>query len=58
MTDLRKYIPEHHLVVREGIIVIGGVLLAALILSRFPKLQQFVRASSITVDDTSGNNLF
>lgn len=58
MTDLSKYIPNHQQVVRETIIVISGVLAAAFILSRFPKIQQFVRASSITVDDTSGNNLF
>jgi hypothetical protein len=56
--SINKYIPEHHLVIREGLIVIGGVLIAAFVLSRFPSLQNFVRSTSITVDDKSGNNLY
>jgi hypothetical protein len=55
---LKPYIPSAPSVIREGFIVLGGVLIAAFILSRFPALQNFVRASSITVDDKSGNNLF
>ena len=55
---LKSYIPSAPSVIREGLIVLGGVLIAAYLLSRFPKLQAFVRASSVTVDDTSGNNLF
>jgi hypothetical protein len=53
-----KIIPAPVSVLREGLIVLGGVLLAAWVLSRFPALQSFVRASSITVDDKAGNNLF
>lgn len=56
--NIQKYLPEHHLIVREGLIVVGGVLLAAFFLSRFPKLKAFVSQASITVDDKQGNNLF
>lgn len=56
--NLKPLIPSATSVIREGFIVLGGVLIAAFILSRFPKLQAFVRQSSITVDDKSGNNLF
>lgn len=56
--NLKPYIPSGPSVIREGLIVLGGVLIAAWVLSRFPALQNFVRASSITVDDKSGNNLF
>lgn len=54
----RSYIPSPHLIVRESIIVLGGLLLAAFILSRFPKLKAFVTAQSLTVNDTNNNNLF
>lgn len=55
---LKQIIPPPVSVLREGLIVLGGVLLAAWVLSRFPQLQKFVRDSSITVDDKSGHNLY
>ena len=55
---IKKVIPPPTSVLREGLIVLGGVLIAAWVLSRFPQLQKFVRDSSITVDDKNGNNLF
>lgn len=58
MNGLKSYIPSTPSMVREVVIVLVGVLGAAFILSRFPKLQAFVRQSSITVDDNSGNSLF
>ena len=44
--------------VREGIIVLAGLLIASFVLSRFPDLQKFVTGNSITVNDKNGNNLF
>ena len=56
--NLKPYIPTGPAVVREGLIVLGGMLLAAFILSRFPALQKFVTDNSLTVNDQHGNNLF
>lgn len=55
---IKQVIPPPASVLREGLIVLGGVLIAAWVLSRFPQLQKFVRDSSITVDDNNGKNLF
>ncbi|MCE3602376.1 hypothetical protein LXA47_01950 [Massilia sp. P8910] len=45
-------------VVREGLIVLGGVLLAAFVLSRFPGLRDWVTAQSIVVKDSKNNVLY
>jgi hypothetical protein len=51
-------IPTPTRVVQEGIIVLGGILLAALVLSRFPALRNWVSAQSITIKDPQGKTLF
>jgi hypothetical protein len=56
--NLKEIIPPPTDVLREGVIVLGGLLIAAFILSRFPKLQAFVTGNSITVKDQGGNVLF
>lgn len=56
--NLSKLIPAPIEVGREALIVLGGVLIAAFILSRFPKLSAFVSSQSITVKDSSNNILF
>lgn len=56
--NLSKLIPTPVEVGREGLIVLGGLLIAALILSRFPKVRDFVTAQSITVKDNRNNVLF
>lgn len=56
--DMDKYIPTFPEVVREGIIVLGGVLLAAYVLSKMPKVRAFVENNSLTVKDQSGTVLY
>ena len=56
--DLKKIVPPPTAVLREALIVLGGVLIAAWIISRFPKLKQFVSDASITVNDSQGNNIW
>ncbi|MFZ4878434.1 hypothetical protein ACL9RI_25390 [Janthinobacterium sp. Mn2066] len=56
--SLRDIIPTGPQVAREALIVLGGVLIAAFILSRFPKLQSFVSQNSLTVKDGQGNILY
>jgi hypothetical protein len=58
MSLIKQIIPSPVHVVREGIIVLGGLIIAAAIISRFPKLQEFITGNSITVKDTSGRTLF
>jgi hypothetical protein len=53
-----KVIPTVPAVAREALTVLAGVLIAAFILSRFPKLRDFVTAQSITVKDANNNILF
>jgi hypothetical protein len=55
---LDKIIPEPTAIAREAIIVLGGVLIAAWILSKFPALQSFVAANSITVKSDQGSTLW
>lgn len=56
--NLSKYVPTTTSVIREGFIVLGGLLIAAFILSRFPKMKTFVTGNSLTVNDQNGTNLF
>ena len=56
--NLSKIIPTGPQVAREGLIVLGGILLAAFVLSRFPKIRDWVAAQSITVKDSSGKQLY
>jgi len=58
MTNLKKIIPTGPEVLREALIVLGGVLIAAWVLSKFPALQQFVASNSVTVKDGNGNTLW
>lgn len=58
MKKLPAFIPPPTAVVREGFIVLGGVLIAAYILSRFPKVKAFVTNNSLQVTDQQGNNLW
>lgn len=43
---------------KSTLITLGGVLLAAFIISRFPKVRAFVAGQSISVKDANGNILF
>lgn len=55
---VKQVIPTGPQVAREALIVLGGVLIAAFVISRFPKLQKFVMANSVTVKSEDGNVLF
>jgi hypothetical protein len=55
---IKKIVPSVPEVAREGLIVLGGILLAAYVLSRFPKVREWVGAQSLTVKDTNNNVLF
>ena len=56
--NLSKIIPTGPEVAREALIVLGVVLIAALILSRFPALQKFVSQNSLTVKADDGSTLY
>jgi hypothetical protein len=56
--DLKKIIPTGPEVLREAVIVFAGVIIAAYVLSRFPKLQAFVASNSLTVKDGNGNVMY
>lgn len=54
----KQIIPTVPQVLREGLIVLGGVLIAAWTISRFPSLKKFVTDQSITVKDGNGNTIY
>jgi hypothetical protein len=54
----KEIIPPPASVLREGLIVLGGVLIAAYVISRFPQLKKFVVDNSLTVNDAQGNNIY
>lgn len=43
---------------KEGLKILGGLLVAAFILSRFPKLRDWVAGQSITVQDANKTTLY
>jgi hypothetical protein len=55
---IKKIIPSPFEVGREALIVLGGVLIAAYVLSKFPALQTFVTANSVTVKNSDGKTLW
>jgi hypothetical protein len=55
---LKQVIPGPLVVVREGLIVLGGLLLAAYVISKFPAVQKFVAANSLTIKDGDGRVLY
>jgi hypothetical protein len=55
---LREIIPPPVAVLREGVIVLGGLLIAAYVISRFPKLQAFVTGNSLTVKTDKGDIIY
>lgn len=55
---VKAVVPTPTAVVRESLIVLGGVLIAAFVISRFPALKKFVGDASITVNDKQGNNIW
>jgi hypothetical protein len=55
MTSIIPTVPE---VSHEALKIIGGLLLAAFILSRFPKVRDFVAGQSISVKDGAGKALY
>lgn len=57
MSIIKSIIPAPTEVAREALIVLGGLLIAAWIISRFPKVQAFVQNSSINLKDGNGNTI-
>ena len=55
---IKSIIPTGPQVAREALIVLGGVLIAAFIISRFPALRKFVGDASITVKDVNGTTIY
>jgi len=56
-TILKKIVPTGPEVLREALIVLGGVVIASLVISRIPWLKELVTGASITVKDNSGNQI-
>lgn len=52
--NIKQVIPSAPEVAREAIIVLGGVLIAAFVISRFPSLQKFVSDNSVTLKTDDG----
>lgn len=55
--NLKTIIPTAPEIARETIIVLGGLLIAAFIISRFPAVRKFVTDNSLTIKDSQGNSL-
>jgi hypothetical protein len=56
--NIKSIIPAPAAVLREGVIVLGGVLIAAWVISRFPKLQTFVQSNSVVLKNDKGEVLY
>lgn len=49
-TTMKKIVPTVPEVMREALIVLGGVLIASWVLSRFPAVKAFVTSNSVTIE--------
>ncbi|MBC3930363.1 hypothetical protein [Undibacterium curvum] len=56
--NIKNVMPPATSIVREGLITLGGILLAAFIISRWPQAKKFVESNSLTVKDQAGNTIF
>jgi hypothetical protein len=50
-TLFKQIMPTVPEVLREALVVLGGVLIASYVLSNFPTLKQFVTANSVTLPE-------
>lgn len=55
---MSKIIPTIPELAHSTLVTLGGLLLAAFILSRFPKLGAYVSGQSLTVKDGNGKVLY
>lgn len=55
---IKKIVPSGPEVLREALIVLGGVIIASLVISRIPWMKNLVSGASITVNDSKGNNIW
>jgi hypothetical protein len=55
---IKKIVPSGPEVLREALIVLGGVIIASLVISRIPWMKSLVSGASITVNDSKGNNIW
>ncbi|MBC3878772.1 hypothetical protein H8K38_13240 [Undibacterium sp. FT79W] len=55
---ISSYIPSLHEVVKEGIIVLAGTLLAAYVISRVPAVKALVEGNTLTVKDDKGTVIY
>ncbi|WP_177313076.1 hypothetical protein [Burkholderia ubonensis] len=54
---MSKWLPGPHEIVREGIVVLCGTLIAAWVLSKFPTLRSFVLDNGkVSLVDSKGNS--
>jgi hypothetical protein len=53
-----KILPTVPELAHSTLVTLGGLLLAAFILSRFPKVGAFVAGQSLTVKDGSGKTIY
>lgn len=56
--NLRNIIPGPERILMEVLIVTGGVLGAAFLISRFPAVQAFVQKNTVVVKNPNGDVLF
>lgn len=40
---MKRYLPAHHDVIKEGLIVVGGAILAALVVGHVPFLRDWIK---------------
>lgn len=41
---MNHWLPSPHMIVKEGVIVLGGAILAAIVISQFPSLRTWMKA--------------
>lgn len=55
---VKEIVPGPTEILREAIIVLAGVLIAAYVLNKFPAAKKYVEDASVTVKDGKGNTLY
>ena len=55
---MSKYLPPTSDVIKDGILALTSIVIAAFIISRVPAIRKFILSNSLTVNDTQGNVLY
>lgn len=56
--NVKAYIPDHKELVKDTLLMLGSIIIAAYIISKFPGIKNLVESNSLTVKNQDGKVLY